>query len=321
MRNLILSATCGDPASIGPEVCIAALKEFLTKHPSLELRLFGPSRFLEERFSKELKFLKQNTQLNLIDAEPDFSGFQPGRGTPDSARRALLDLRGATQTCLRERIPCLITGPVDKSLCAQVESNFRGQTEFLMRESNSNSVCMLLESSRFKVALVTTHLPLREVPDAIRPERIERAARHLHDYLKALQIEKPLIAVCGLNPHASDHGLIGTEENEIIAPAIKRLQDLGIHCEGPFPADSLFAKAEAYDGILAMYHDQGLIPIKTHGFFDAINISLGLPFLRLSVDHGTAFGLVGKNEASSKSYYLSLEAALRWAERSSPPHS
>jgi 4-hydroxythreonine-4-phosphate dehydrogenase len=164
------------------------------------------------------------------------------------------------------------------------------------------------------IALVTTHIPLRQVAKFITADKIIETTNRVHQYLRNF-ITRPKIAVCGLNPHASDHGLFGDEENKIIAPAIRKLNRRGVQAEGPFSADSLFYRAAQYDAIICLYHDQGLIPLKMRHFFDAVNITLGLPFLRTSVDHGTAFDIAGKAEASSISYGQALEHAFRWVKR------
>jgi 4-hydroxythreonine-4-phosphate dehydrogenase len=305
--------TIGDPSSIGPEVFLKSAVHFMDQNQGGFLRVYAPENILEQTNSALLSKLKESKRLQIVDLDSD-TMYSAGKKSTQSAARALKDLEAAILDCLSNQIPALVTGPVDKSLCAKVLPSFRGQTEFLLEKTKSESVCMLMQSSEMRVALVTNHLPLRKVADSVTTSLIVLKAKLLHAYLSSWTKE-PKIAICALNPHASDSGLLGDEEEKIIIPAIEQLQKAGMQCSGPHPADTLFSKASLYDGILAMYHDQALIPIKTRGFFEAINISLGLPFLRTSVDHGTAFDLVGKNEASYLSYQNALKAALEWSKR------
>lgn len=167
---------------------------------------------------------------------------------------------------------------------------------------------MVLSGPSLTVGLVTTHIPLKEVPGKISKNKIIQTALRLNDHLKRTK-KKPRLAILGLNPHASDRGLMGSEEKTLIRPAVSLLRKWGVLAEGPFSSDSFFRDTQKFDAVIAMYHDQGLIPLKMLHFFDAVNITLGLPFLRVSVDHGTAFGLAGKNQASYLSYLNALQTA------------
>ena len=173
---------------------------------------------------------------------------------------------------------------------------------------------MILRNRSLTVALVTTHIPLKDVSKKLRTQDIVATAETLHNHLSLFK-KNPRIAICALNPHASDNGLFGSEERNIIAPAVSRLKKIGLIVSGPLPADSLFFYANKYDGIVCLYHDQGLIPLKMSGFYDAINITAGLPFPRTSVDHGTAFPIAGKGLASSESFYQALLYAEKWLKK------
>ena len=219
----------------------------------------------------------------------------------------------ATAFCLSRRALTLTTGPLDKSLVSKTDPDFTGHTEFLEKKSKSKGSTMLLSSSKLKVSLVTTHLPLKKVSSLLTKEKIISTVIRTNDHLKRFT-KRPRLAVCALNPHASDNGLFGDEEAQIINPAIRNLKKKRLLVSGPYPADSLFCRSSDFDAIICMYHDQGLIPLKMHHFFDAINVTLGLPFLRTSVDHGTAFDIAGKRKASHLSYENALEYAYLWAK-------
>jgi len=319
--NPVIVGTVGDPASIGPEVALSALWEFYSENSesssttSSEKRspthLFAPRSSLERVASQRLKELESSGSLTLHDMNSGQS-FKPGVGSIDSGRRAYEDLRAAIAFCMSSSAAALVTGPVDKFLVAKTDPNFRGQTGYLMDQTGSPSVCMMLASSDLRVSLVTTHLALKDVPAAVTSEKIIQATRLSFEYLQK-KIQKPKIAIAALNPHASDRGLMGDEEDTIIKPAVLQLKKIygDENIVGPEPADTLFHFRNRYDLIVCMYHDQGLIPLKMLGFEEAINISLGLPFLRTSVDHGTAFDIVGTNKASSLSYLNALREAHR----------
>ncbi len=228
---------------------------------------------------------------------------QFGRCLPAHAEMQLRALDRAVER-LREQPGALVTGPVQKSALAQVQANFRGHTEYLAHQAGVSRVVMLLACPTLRVALVTTHLPLREVPDALSTDDIAACIRILdQDLRQRFHLEAPRIACCGLNPHAGENGLLGHEETEIIAPALERARASGIEVSGPWPADTIFTprRLAAYDAVLAMYHDQGLPTLKYAGFGNAVNVTLGLPFIRTSVDHGTGLDIAGQGVADAGS--------------------
>lgn len=304
MRLISIATTVGDPSSIGPEVALTAFSSFLKNKKNVRIHCFAPKYFF-----KQIRL----SQLRVHDPfSPQY--FPIGRPNLLSAQRALFDLNQAVTFCLKEKIPALVTGPIDKFLCSKIDKTFRGHTEFLQKKTKANGSTMLMVSNQMKVALVTTHLALKDVPHQITKNKIIETTLRAWEHLKFFK-KQPKIALCALNPHASDHGLFGNEEKKIILPALRWLQKKIPHISGPYPADSLFYKAKTFDVIICMYHDQGLIPLKLNHFLDAINVTLGLPFLRVSVDHGTAFDLAGRRKASPLSYVKSLEYAYEWCCR------
>jgi len=224
-------------------------------------------------------------------------------------------LRLATEGCLKGDYAALVTGPVHKGIINDAGIPFSGHTEFLAELSNSYPV-MMLTCPGLRVALATTHLPLRDVSDAITPELLLQVIQILHADLQAkFQINDPKILVCGLNPHAGESGHLGTEEMNIIAPVLETLRQQGLQLLGPLPADTLFTPRylDQADVILAMYHDQGLPVLKHKGFGHAVNITLGLPFVRTSVDHGTALELAGSGKAGVGSLLAAIHQAAQMA--------
>ena len=237
---------------------------------------------------------------------------QAGRLDTANAAYVMETLRRATGGCHSGEFAALVTGPVHKGVINDAGMRFSGHTEFLAELTGAGPPLMLLVAGSLRVALVTTHLPLREVPHAVTTARVRQAALQLHEALHGLfRIARPRIAVLGLNPHAGESGHLGEEERTVIEPALRELRAAGIEVSGPLPADSAFTREQLgrCDAVLAMYHDQGLPVLKHVGFGTAVNVTLGLPIVRTSVDHGTALELAGTGRADPGS----LAAALRLA--------
>lgn len=237
---------------------------------------------------------------------------QPGSLNPANATYVLRTLEIAADACLNGQASALVTGPVQKSVINDAGIAFSGHTEFLAARCGDVHPVMMLVADTLRVALATTHLPLRHVADAITQPVVEHGLRILcHDLQRRFRIADPCILVCGLNPHAGEGGHLGREEIDIITPVLERLRAEGYHLEGPLPADTLFVPhhLQKADAVFVMYHDQGLPVLKHAGFGDAVNVTLGLPLIRTSVDHGTALSLAGSGRAHSGS----LRAALRLA--------
>lgn len=309
-KHLVL--TTGDPNSIGPEVCAKALRSWLEAGglSGVKLDLFGNLDVIQFYDSNLISELNNHIEFKLNDLQPSYR-MELGKPTRESGNRSLEDLAAAAELCLSANNTALVTGPVDKFVCAQTEPDFTGQTGFLKRAAQVKNVSMLLSGPNISVGLVTTHIPVSEVSASLSIDSVVLCARQMQDYFMRTKGQCRL-AVCALNPHAGDRGLLGREEIEVIQPAISILNDeYNIEAFGPFPADTIFYKArEDFDAFVCMYHDQALIPLKLLDFEDAVNISLGLPFLRTSVDHGTAYDIAGKSEASFKSYSRAIQLAV-----------
>jgi len=253
-------------------------------------------------------------KLNLVDCISGDVKIEFGKAAQDSGQAALAALEKAMEDYRNGLIDVLVTAPINKSTIQCENFHFPGHTEYIEEKlGDGNEALMILMNERLKVALVTTHLPLREVPDAITKEAIMRKVHIFERSLKTdFAIQKPRIAVLALNPHAGDNGLLGDEEQNVIIPAIKELVEEGVSCFGPFAADGFFGAGsyEYYDGVLAMYHDQGLSPFKTIAMSDGVNFTAGLPVVRTSPDHGTAYDIAGQGKADESSMRSAVYAAI-----------
>jgi 4-hydroxythreonine-4-phosphate dehydrogenase len=300
-----LALTVGDPAGIGPEVVLKALAH--PDRPPAEIAVYGPVEVLRERAARFGLRPLEALGARLVDVP---AGTIRAGATSAAAGRAAADavLRAARDAMAGE-VDALVTAPLNKESLAAAGHPWPGHTEMLADVSGVSDVAMLFVGGSLRVALVTIHRSLRSVPDAVTASEVERVCRLLHRELPRLGAPSRRIAVCALNPHAGEGGMFGREEIEVIAPAVARLRAAGLDVSGPFPADSLFARASRgeFDAVLAQYHDQGLIPVKLAAFGHAVNVTIGLPFVRTSVDHGTGFDIVERGIAEEGS----LLAALR----------
>jgi len=309
-----LIVTPGEPAGIGPELaCRAAALDpglIVVADPGLlreTVERLGLHTSVQELNSVEAGATGGIRCLPVKLARPAV----PGRTDPANAGYVLECLRVATGHCLAGRVHGLVTGPVHKGVINESGVPFSGHTEFLAAEAGVAQVVMMLVAGQVRVALATTHLSLREVPDAITADGLMRTLEILHARLQQqFGLARPRIAVLGLNPHAGEGGHLGREEIEVIAPVIRRLSRK-IPLTGPWPADTAFVpdRLRELDAVLAMYHDQGLPVLKHVGFGHAVNVTLGLPFIRTSVDHGTALDLAGKAKADSGSLNAAISLA------------
>lgn len=331
--SLRFALTPGEPAGIGPDLCLLLARE-RQAHP---LICIASTALMKER-SVEL-----GLSINLIETGPSDWPAQPapagslyvwhtplarpvkaGQLEQANAAYVLQTLTRAGQGCLDGNFAGLITAPVHKGIINEAGIAFSGHTEFLAELTQTEQVVMMLATRGLRVALVTTHLPLKDVASAITSERLERVTRILHtDLHNKFAIAAPRILVCGLNPHAGEGGHLGREEIDIIEPALQRLRDEGMNLIGPLPADTLFTPKhlEHCDAVLAMYHDQGLPVLKYKGFGAAVNVTLGLPIIRTSVDHGTALDLAGTGRIDCGSLQVALETAYQMAQSSLTPKS
>jgi 4-hydroxythreonine-4-phosphate dehydrogenase len=243
-----------------------------------------------------------------------------GRLDPANARHVLNMLDRAIDGAVRGEFAAIVTAPVQKSVINDAGAPFTGHTEYLAERTRAAHPVMLLAADNLRVALATTHLPLRSVSDAITSELLDTTLRILdHDVRKLWGLARPRIAVCGLNPHAGESGHLGTEDRDVIAPALARARAAGMLVDGPLPADTVFVPRNLsnYDVVLAMYHDQGLPVLKHAGFGHAVNVTLGLPIVRTSVDHGTALDLAGTGRADAGSLLAATKLAIEFCARSS----
>ena len=302
MTTRPLVVTAGEPAGIGPDLCV-----MIGARGGLhDARIIGDEALLRSR----AKHLGVEFMLDVIDT-PFPVAVEPGEPNPANAATLLDGLRSAVEGCVSGEFRGMVTAPVAKHVIADSGANFMGHTEFLAALTGTPLPVMLLVAGEMRVALATTHVPLRDVPDALSEDGLRAVLQILHDDLQGrFGIETPDIVVCGLNPHAGEGGHLGSEDAEIIAPVVKSLVAEGLRIRGPVPADTAFTPAAgAPDAVLAMYHDQGLPVLKHAGFGSAVNVTLGLPIIRTSVDHGTAFDLAGTGKADTGSMLAAIELA------------
>jgi len=310
---LKLGITLGDPAGVGPELLVKSLP--ILSQTRAHFLIFGDENLIEELSQAYQIPLPQNlTLLNLSKIKPT-----PGKPTPESHLASIRYLEGALEALKSGEIKGVITLPINKEAFEVAGLPFRGHTEFLAKNLKAKKYAMSFYGKKLKVSLVTTHLPLKEVPSAIKEERILEIASLSYDFLQKLKGGKREIkmALCALNPHAGEGGLLGSEEKEVLQGALVKAQGLGIPLYGPFPADSLFyfALQGHFDYVLALYHDQGLIPFKMLHFKDGVNVTLGLPVVRTSPVHGVAYDLAGKGLAHTGSFVSAVKLALKLAKK------
>ncbi len=313
-----IGISCGDLNGIGIELIIKTFSDnrvldqctpviFASNKVINFYRKSIPEINFNYQHAKELSRLN-NKQVNVFNCWEEEVSITPGQLNETGGSYAIKSLRSATEALKQNHIQGLITAPVHKKNIQSAEFNFTGHTPFLKKFFNVNDVVMMLCSGNFRVALVTEHLPVKEIAQQITREIILSKLNILHQSLiKDFGIEKPKIAVLGLNPHAGDEGLIGKEEEEMIKPAIKEAK-YNMIITGPYSPDAFFARRyhERFDAVLAMYHDQGLIPFKVLSIGEGVNFTAGLPAVRTSPDHGTAFDIAGKNKADASSFLAAV---------------
>ena len=320
-----LAFTPGDPAGIGPDLTIA-----LTEQPMTDrIVIIADSNLLTERanqLGRKIAFSSYNARdidiqgvevLNIECEHPVIAG----QGDPNHTNYILKTLDRAIEGCLSGEFDAMITGPVNKEMMSRSGTSFMGHTEYLAQKTGTDHPVMLMMNESMKVALVTTHIPLSLVASHVICERIVQIGRILHsDLAKWFGLESPRIGVCGLNPHAGEGGKLGHEEITEIIPAIETLRQEDIDITGPFPADTIFAANQSgkFHVVLAMYHDQGLPVIKHSSFGQIVNVTLGLPIIRTSVDHGTAYDIAGQGVADTGSLRHAIALASTLASEKKP---
>ena len=334
----ILAITMGDPAGIGPEIILQSLAlketydkcrplvtgdakvmEFVAKQQKSELKINAISSVKEAKFEYGTVDV---FDLNLID----MNTFEQGKVAVQCGNAAFQSVIKAIELAMNNEVDGTVTAPLNKEALNLAGHHFDGHTEIYATYTHTKKYAMLLADEFLRVIHVSTHVPLRKACDLVKKERIIDVTELITDACKQFGIENPKIGIAGLNPHASDGGLFGDEERLEITPAVEELKAKGFNVDGPVPPDTLFAKAKCgkYDGCVAMYHDQGHIPFKVVGFnwdratgkmstAKGVNITLGLPIIRVSVDHGTAFDVAGKGVASPDAMLLSIDYATKMA--------
>lgn len=322
-----IALTPGEPGGIGPDLAVQ-----LAQEPGCDLVLVADPAMLRERAQQlGLPFEAPTVhaeQANrgaganpvIVDPVPAATSVQPGHADPANADYVLATLKRAVALCQSGTCNALVTGPVNKAIINQAGTPFSGHTEFLAEQTGAAHPVMMLATEGLRVALASVHLPLAEVPAAITTERLETTLSVLdHDLRNRFGLIQPRILVAGLNPHAGESGYLGREEIETITPVIERMRARGLNLTGPLPADTLFTPdhLQNADAVLAMYHDQGLPVIKHLGFGRTVNVTLGLPIIRTSVDHGTAMGLAGTGTANDGSLRAAMSMAAQLVRSSS----
>lgn len=319
--------TPGEPAGVGPDLVIALAQQ---AWPAELVVCADPALLLERAALLQLPLTLREYQPD-VPAQPQaektltilpiklHSKALPGQLDVNNGAYVVETLARACNGCLSGEFAALITGPVHKGIINDAGVPFTGHTEFFAERSHRDRVVMMLATEELRVALATTHLPLLDVPAAITPQTLTEVITILdHDLRTKFGIDEPQIYVCGLNPHAGEGGHMGREEIDVIIPTLESLRQQGIHLIGPLPADTLFQPKylEHADAVLAMYHDQGLPVLKYQGFGRAVNITLGLPFIRTSVDHGTALDLAATGIADVGSFRTALNLAIKMINNS-----
>lgn len=307
---MAIAFTPGEPSGIGPDIAIIYAQK--TKKESL-LVYCDPDVLIDRAKKLNLPIILKESEsnnpseLSIYPIKTNNKVF-PGRLDPANSNYVLETIKEATNDCINGSCDGLLTGPVNKGVINKSGIEFTGHTEFLAKLTKTSKTVMLLATDQLKVALATTHVPLTEVSKNITRESLTKVISIVHNDFKFLGIKKPKILVCGLNPHAGEDGYLGNEEKITISPVIKELNKVGYDLIGPVPADTAFTheSLKNMDVVLAMYHDQGLPVLKSKGFKKAANITLGLPFFRTSVDHGTAIELAGTGNISLGSFNTAL---------------
>lgn len=305
-----IALTLGEPAGIGIDLFLQ-LSQQMPLHENLpeNLKVIADRNLLKHR-AAQLKMPFQFSDAQIIHipaAEIDCCGKPSLKNVP----YVLNTLDRAINGCLQDEFAAMVTGPVQKLIINEAGIKFSGHTEYLAEKTGVAKTVMCFENSKLRVALATTHVPLQAVPSLITEDLLIETLQIIHAELtNKFKISHPKIAVCGLNPHAGEAGLLGLEEQTVIIPTLKKLANLGIDCSGPFPADSIFHQGQ-FDCILSLYHDQLLPALKYADFYETVNITLGLPFVRTSVDHGTALDLAGTGKGNPASLQCAINTAIR----------
>lgn len=330
-NKILIALTMGDPGGIGPEIILKGFLKF--KKKPWQAVVIGDYSFLQKKarkFNLPIAFNPVNDiseadfssgKLNILDMKnlpkTKFDGCViQGEANKEAGKASYEYIKKAVELALAKKVSAIVTAPINKKSISLAGLSYAGHTEMLAELTDTKEVAMMLMGGKIRVVLVTTHVAISRVSKFIKKDKVFKTISLADRYLRFFGINTPRIAVAGLNPHAGDSGIFGTEETEEILPAIEKAKQNGINVTGPYPADSLFVKAKKgeFDAVVVMYHDQGLIPVKMEGFGKGVNVTLGLPIIRTSVDHGTAYDIVGKGIADTGSLIAALEVAVRMAK-------
>lgn len=325
----IIAITMGDPNGIGPEIIIKLHRNKKIWDLCLPV-VIGDAEVIEKycEFLRIKSNISSVKTLNRKEIKPgkitvldqkcfDMKNLYPGRVQADCGKASAIYIREAVKLALNGKIDAITTAPISKEALNKAGFHYPGHTEFLGKLTKTRDYVMMFVGGDVKVALVTTHMSLKDVPKAINKEKVYRTIKITTNGLKSFGIKNPKIAVCALNPHGGEGGIFGSEEKEKILPAVLKAKKNGCNVSGPHSADTIFYQAlkGRFDAVISMYHDQGLIPVKIKGFGRSVNITLGLPIRRTSVDHGTAFDIAGRGIADTASLFEALKFASFWAKK------
>lgn len=332
MHRPRIAITMGDPAGIGPEIILKTLQHHV-EHLDAELLVVGASSCIQDA-ARQLGFkicIQPEAEepwpsVTVVDAAQANSPIRPGVLSAEAGRLAFSAIETAAKLALENKVDAVVTAPINKEALHRAGYHYAGHTEILADLTGSPDSCMLLVHDKLRVAHVTTHTALSNVPILVTPHRLRRVITLAHNALQQLGVDQPRVAVAALNPHAGEDGLFGIEDQTVIKPVVEEFTRKRMKIEGPISGDIVFVKAYAgqYDLVIAMYHDQGHIPIKLLGFavdpqsgrwtsLSGVNVTLGLPIIRTSVDHGTAFDIAGKGIANEQSLVEAIELAINLA--------
>jgi 4-hydroxythreonine-4-phosphate dehydrogenase len=321
----IIALTLGDPAGIGPEIIVKAFQDELLSIDN-KILVIGDAEVLK-RTAKQIapeilihpvtspqEGSYQTYTIDVINLKNVPETLLMGRPSTEGGKASYEAIHKAVELALKDEVTAITTAPINKQSLHMAGHTFPGHTELLGHLTDSKNPSLMMEGESLRVVLVTTHLPLDQVKSQITEDKVLQSIRQTNAWLQRHVTDIPNIAVVGLNPHCGDGGIFGQEETDFILPAIKTAQQEGIQASGPYPADALFQRTayKNFDAVICMYHDQGMIPIKINGM--GVNITMGLPILRTSVDHGTAYDIVGRNKASAENLKLALKTAGRLSQ-------
>ena len=323
----IIALTMGDPAGIGPEVIVKAFQDD-TLHLQSRAVVIGDARLLQataKKYAPEIlvhtidrpdQGWYQTCAIDVIDLKNVPENISIGKPSSQAGQASYEAIKTAVDLALNDEVSAITTAPINKKSLHLAGYPFPGHTELLAHLTNSKQAALMMAGNSLRVVLVTTHVPLEQVKPLITQERVLNTIYLTHEWLIQHVTDAPSIAVTGLNPHCGDGGIFGQEETDYIVPALKIVQKEGIQASGPFSADALFGRPDSqkYDAVVCMYHDQGMIPVKMDSAGQGVNITLGLPIFRTSVDHGTAFDIAGRDKACAENLKMALRTAARLSQ-------